>query len=834
MAIRIGNNGANTLNGTNSSDVIFGLGGDDIINAGAGNDWLFAGAGNDQIFAGDGSDWVFADIGNDVVSGGNGNDFLYGEAGNDVLDGGRGSDIVDGGAGADTLIFTDAERGGLDRYIGGSGQDSLVLEFGAGRWADPAVKAQVLAFLDFLAAGGTGNFNFTTMNLIVTSVEALVVKVDGVIIDPRAGGNTVPTGVADSFDTGENGILDVSPATERGTLVDNDNTGNGAFTVELVTGPANGSLTLNPDGTFSFNPGAAFDYLNAGQSAVETFTYRIVNSAGASDPITVTLNIEGANDAAVLGGVTAGAVSEDDEVTTASGTVTISDADAGQSALANPGTFQGVYGSLALAADGTWTYTIDNSLGATQALGADDSATESFAIGSLDGTAASAIAITVNGTNDIAAIAGDLEGSVTEDIISLETEAPLVTASGQVTVEDADSGESAIGNPGTYAGEYGSLVLQADGSWVYTLDNSLPGVQTLGAGVSAIDSFQVTSLDGSAASAIAITVNGTNDIAAIAGDLEGAVTEDIFSLETEAPLVTASGQVTVEDADSGESAIGNPGTYAGEFGSLVLQADGSWVYTLDNSLPGVQALGAGVSAIDSFQVTSLDGSVSTEIAITVNGTNDEPSIEGNNFGQVNEDGSSQANEGGTLTASGQLVVIDADAGELAFAESGILTGLYGSLDLAEDGTWTYTLNNSLSEVQSLRAGEQVYETFNLTTVDGTGSEINITVEGVNDEAEISGELSATIYVQDEGIFVQGFVNVTDIDHDESGVEVNVVEGDYGYLFLEENGEWFYLLDESILPVEGSFILSDVFTMQTLGGDSFNIDVTIQQDGFILG
>ena len=644
----------------------------------------------------------------------------------------------------------------------------------------------------------------------------------------------VPTGVADSFDTGENGILDVSPATERGTLVDNDNTGNGAFTVELVTGPANGSLTLNPDGTFSFNPGAAFDYLNAGQSAVETFTYRIVNSAGASAPITVTLNIAGANDAAVLGGVTAGAVSEDDEVTTAAGTVTISDADAGQSALANPGTFQGVYGSLALAADGTWTYTIDNSLAVTQALGAGDTATESFAIASIDGSAASAIAITVNGTNDIAAITGDLEGSVTEDIISLETEAPLVTASGQVTVEDADSGESAIGNPGTYAGEFGFLVLQADGSWVYTLDNRLPGVQALGAGVSAIDSFQVTSLDGSAASAIAITVNGTNDIAAIAGDLEGSVTEDIISLETEAPLVTASGQVTVEDADSGESAIGNPGTYAGEYGSLVLQADGSWVYTLDNSLAGVQALGAGVSAIDSFQVTSLDGSVSTEIAITVNGTNDEPSIEGSNFGQVNEDGSSQANEGGTSTASGQLVVIDADAGESAFAESGTLAGLYGSLDLAEDGTWTYTLDNSLLEVQSLRAGEQVYETFSLSTVDGTGSEINITVEGVNDEAEVSGDLSGFFNVQQEDIFIQGFVSVTDIDRDESGVEANVLEGDYGYLFLEEDGSWFYLLDDTLLPVEESFTLSDVFTMQTLGGDDFNIDVTIYQGGLILG
>ena len=154
-------------------------------------------------------------------------------------------------------------------------------------------------------------------------------------------------------------------------------------------------------------PDTAFDYLAAEESAVETFTYRIVNSAGASEPITVTLNIEGANDAATLGGVSTGEVSEDGEVTTASGAISVTDADAGQAELANPGTRQGTYGSLTLAADGTWTYTIDNSLLGTQALGAEDTATEAFDISSADGTAASSISISVNGTNDDASIAGD-------------------------------------------------------------------------------------------------------------------------------------------------------------------------------------------------------------------------------------------------------------------------------------------------------------------------------------------------------------------------------------------------------------------------------------------
>jgi VCBS repeat-containing protein len=718
MAIRIGTNAANLINGTSGNDFIFGFAGDDLINGGAGNDWIFAGAGNDQLFGGDGNDWLFAGTGNDVGSGGDGNDFVFGEAGNDVLNGGRGSDTVDGGTGSDTLIFTDSERGGLDRYIGGAGQDSLVLEFTAARWADPAVKAQVLAYLNFIGAGNQGNFNLTTMNLIVSSVEALVVKVDGVIIDPRAAGNTAPTGQADSYFTGENGILNVSPVTERGTLVDNDNTGTGAFTVELVTGPARGAVALNADGTFTFNPGAAFDYLAAGQNTTETFTYRIVNSAGTSAPITVTLNIAGANDTAVIGGSRTGSVTEDNAVTTASGTVTVTDADAGQSAVANPGTLQGVYGSLALAANGAWVYTINNALAATQALGAGASATETFAVTSADGTAASSIVVTVNGTNDTAVIGGSRTGSVSEDNT-------VTTASGAVTVSDADTGQSALSTSGTLQGAYGSLALAADGTWVYTINNALAATQALGAGVSATETFAISSADGSANSAINISVNGTNDEADVSGDLTSSVTEDdVFSNDgTDFPPQT-SGQITIADVDAGEGSIADPGTY---------------------------------------------------------------------------------------------------------------DGLYGSLNLASDGSWAYTLDNTLLEVQSLGAEETVNDVFTLFTDDGTLFEVSINVQGVNDAAVVEGDFSDTIILAFEDSSASGSVTVTDIDRGEDGVVADTYQGDYGSLTMNADGAWEYLLDTYNLPFdENVFDLFDTITAYTLGGDAFDIMIDIRQNDFIIG
>ncbi|MEJ8855830.1 tandem-95 repeat protein [Variovorax robiniae] len=66
---------------------------------------------------------------------------------------------------------------------------------------------------------------------------------------------------------------------------------------------------------------------------------------------------------------------------------------------------------------------------------------------------------------------------------------------------------------------------------------------------------------------------------------------------------------------------------AGNFGSVTMQADGSWVYTLDNANPFVDALGTGQSLTDTFtyQVTDADGDVATaQLVVTINGANDAP------------------------------------------------------------------------------------------------------------------------------------------------------------------------------------------------------------------
>ena len=70
-------------------------------------------------------------------------------------------------------------------------------------------------------------------------------------------------------------------------------------------------------------------------------------------------------------------------------------------------------------------------------------------------------------------------------------------------------------------------------------------------------------------------------------------------------------------------------TVAGTYGSITMAADGSYTYTLDNRMAGVQALAAGEQLHDSFSYTVADGrggTGTTTLNVTVNGTNDAPHI----------------------------------------------------------------------------------------------------------------------------------------------------------------------------------------------------------------
>ena len=125
----------------------------------------------------------------------------------------------------------------------------------------------------------------------------------------------------------------------------------------------------------------------------------------------ISITITGINDAATIAGDDQGCVTEDatSPVLTDSGTLTISDADAGQASFVAD-TVAGDYGSLSITAGGDWTYTATNNQSEIQALGAGATLTDTITVSSVDGTNHD-ISVTITGINDAATIAGDDQGS---------------------------------------------------------------------------------------------------------------------------------------------------------------------------------------------------------------------------------------------------------------------------------------------------------------------------------------------------------------------------------------------------------------------------------------
>ena len=121
----------------------------------------------------------------------------------------------------------------------------------------------------------------------------------------------------------------------------------------------------------------------------------------------MTITINGANDAAVISGDITGTVVEAGGV--ANGTPGIPtdtgdlDADVDDPVWTPVGTTPSAsgYGSYTLTAAGVWTYTLDNSNAAVQALNAGETLTDTFTAVTTDGTQ-QLVTITINGRNDAA------------------------------------------------------------------------------------------------------------------------------------------------------------------------------------------------------------------------------------------------------------------------------------------------------------------------------------------------------------------------------------------------------------------------------------------------
>ena len=346
-------------------------------------------------------------------------------------------------------------------------------------------------------------------------------------------------------------------------------------------------------------------------------------------------------------------------------------------------------------------------------------------------TSSTTLTINITGTNDAPVAVADTNGgdAVTEAGVN-PGNTPFAgdpSATGNVLTNDTDvdTGDTktvsevngSAANVGTaVTGTYGSLTLNADGSWSYALDNADPQTQALAQGAPATDVFTYTVTDANGATSsttLTINITGTNDAPVAVADTNGAdaVTEAGVN-PGNTPFAgdpSATGNVLTNDTDvdTGDTKTvsevnglaANVGTaVTGTYGSLTLNADGSWTYALDNADPQTQALAQGEPATDVFTYTVTDANgatSSTTLTITITGTNDAPVAvaDTNGADAVTEAGVNPGNTpfAGDPSATGNVLTNDTDVdtgdtktvsevnGSAANVGTAV-TGTYGSPD----------------------------------------------------------------------------------------------------------------------------------------------------------
>jgi len=588
--------------------------------------------------------------------------------------------------------------------------------------------------------------------------------------------NTAPTAVADTGTATEKGGVanGAGGSTATGNVVTNDtdpdagdtrtvtavsfNTTNGTLGSALAG--LYGSLLLNANGTFTYtvNDGnATVQALRQPANVLtEVFNYTMRDTAGATSSSTLTITIQGANDAPTLASQTA---NQNAVVGSAFSLVlptgTFNDVDAGEnltySATLSDGSALPAWLSFNAA---TRAFSGTPATGDAGTYSVKVTATD---LGSLAISETFTVTVTVPNTTPVAV--ADSAIAIEAGGVANATVGPPVAGNVLVNDTDPDAGDTKTvtavrfgttnGTLGTgLAGTYGTLVLGATGGFTYSLNDNLSVVQALRQSTDVLtDSFTYTMRDTAGATSsntLTITIQGANDAPTLASQTtnQNAFVGSAFS------LVLPAG--TFNDVDTGDSLTYDATTDTG----ALLPAWFSFNATTRtfNGTPGAGDIGTYNVRVTATDLGNL--AISETFTVTVTMPNTPPLAAADSAIAIEAGGI--GNVGGAL-ATGNVLDndFDPDAGDAksvsAVSFGGIngtigtgLAGAYGTLVLGSSGGFTYTLNDNNTMVQGLRPGSNpLVETFNYTMRDTIGqtssSTLTITIQGTNDAPTIASQ-----------------------------------------------------------------------------------------------
>ncbi len=343
----------------------------------------------------------------------------------------------------------------------------------------------------------------------------------------------------------------------------------------------------------------------------------------------------------------------------------------------------------------------------------------------------------------------------------LNVDVPAGTPPAWVSAVEGDAGRVGVAVSGTY----GTLVLNADGSATYTLDNAGAAVQGLADGQVVTDrfSYTVTDADGDRSTAfVTVTITGTSDAPALSGPVNRDYEEDAPPVGVLDPAFTITGGGNLTGA----------------------------VLTFTNALPEDQVtLGALPAGITGTVDTSVPGQVRVVLTGTASTADYEAALEAIRYAN-----SSQTPVEGARNYT--IVVTDAAGDTVSFA--GTVT-----VDATPD-----PVDNSVQVTEGDPAIDQAHDDGNPATTEG-----NLLA---NDDGGTPGAaITGFTYVDEAGNLQNGMVGVA-------------VDTRHGTFLLNADGTWEYTPD-SAEDQSSPTVDHIVYTVTDGNGDTatarFDIEVT---------
>ncbi|MEK2075089.1 tandem-95 repeat protein [Vibrio parahaemolyticus] len=351
--------------------------------------------------------------------------------------------------------------------------------------------------------------------------------------------------------------------------------------LDTNNGPANGTVSVNPDGSVTYTP-------NDNYHGADSFTY-IVTSGGVSESTTVNVDVTPVNDAPVA---------KDDIATTQEDTAVTIDV------LPNDTDIDGDtlrIDSASVPSDQGTVEIVDGKLVFTPAENFNGDAEITYTVTDGELTDEAKVSVTVNPVNDAPTIKVDAVESITENAVSTDT----VVAT--LTVRDTDTPEDQLtvsleNNSNGYFVLVGNEVKLTQAG-VDAVNNDELNLKDLTISASVSDGVNPTANDSDS-----LIVNRVNDAPTIKVDAVESITEDAVNTDT----VVAT--LTVRDTDTPEDQL-----------TVSLENNSNGYFVLVGN--EVKLTQAGVDAVNNDELNLKDLTISASVSDGVNPTaNDSDSL----------------------------------------------------------------------------------------------------------------------------------------------------------------------------------------------------------------